>query len=372
MPIRPYPIPMDDFRNVLTLSPLSLVEIARRFGISRSNLMGLLGGNRTLSDDRLLQLVKWVGLVGADTLHLTSGIHFWKIASETQMEAFLHLPTGILPESLRWSLVLEFPPLDRDWIHLKADIGEQCWVLLSVRPVFFALLRDRLPGVGRPVTLMYLQKPLKQILADTRNQGLAVAWAKQPQTLTLVDAPMRDTHAADLSVWMAWARQKLAIDTSDISDQIYPPMTESSEDGLDPAIPCDQAWNLLAHRLDVAGAAHPDIVDIPIFPMEQFGQYPSGMVRMDRNWLGDTLLELGKKGRLRCYVRENSTESVIVALSTVTRCGLPPPWVLSTASERYLIWRDPNLEIAAHIESNDYCIGPVVAAWHRATTYMVQ
>lgn len=73
----PTPIPMDDFRNVLTLSPLSPVEIARRFGISRSNLMGLLRGNRTLSDDRLLQLVKWVRLVGANTLHLDSGIHFW-------------------------------------------------------------------------------------------------------------------------------------------------------------------------------------------------------------------------------------------------------------------------------------------------------
>ncbi|MBE7566737.1 hypothetical protein HER14_07090 [Acidithiobacillus thiooxidans] len=100
--------------------------------------------------------------------------------------------------------------------------------------------------------------------------------------------------------------------------------------------------------------------------------YTSGMVRMDRNWLGDTLLELGKKGRLRCYVRENGVESVIVALSATTRCGLPPAWVSSPSSDRYLIWRDQHLEIAVQLESNGHCIGPVVAAWHRATTCMVQ
>ena len=71
-----------------------------------------------------------------------SGFHYPRdlaLPEETQMEAFLHLPPGMLPEHLRWSMVLEFPPQERDWIHLMAEVGKDCWVLLSVRPVFFAL-----------------------------------------------------------------------------------------------------------------------------------------------------------------------------------------------------------------------------------------
>jgi transcriptional regulator with XRE-family HTH domain len=370
MSIRPYPIRIEDLRNVLTLSHLSLVEIARRFGVSRSNLMGVVGGSRTLSDDRLLQLVNWAGLVAevdtSNTLHLGSGIHLWKIASETQMEAFLHLPPGMLPEHLRWSVVLEFPPQERDWIHLMAEVGKDCWVLLSVRPVFFALLRDRVPGFGRPVELMYLQKPLKQIITHTGDKGLPVAWAKQPQTLTSVDAPMRDAHAADLSAWMAWARQKLALDTSEISDQTHPPVTVPI-DGQVQTVACDQAWALLAHRLDVAGAA--DVADIPVFPMGKLSDYPTGMVRMDRIWLGDNLLELGEKGRLRCYVKGDGTESVIVALFAAARCGLPQPWVAPPKAESYLIWRDQTLETSAQIGADDHCIGPVVASWSRGKNF---
>ncbi len=368
MSIRAYPIPIEDLRNVLTLSHLSLVEIARRFGVSRSNLMGVVGGRRTLSDDRLLQLVGWAGLVAdmdaSDTLHLGSGIHLWKIASETQMEAFLHLPTGMLPENLRWSVALEFSPQERDWIHLVAEVGKDCWVLLSVRPVYFALLRDRVPGVGRPMGMASLQKPLNQIIATTGAKGLYVAWAEQPQTLSWVEPEMRERYGEDLSAWMAWARQKLALDTSEMSGQTNPPMAVPN-DARDDTVPCDQAWALFAHRLDVAGAAHQDVADMPIFNMETVHDYPVGMLRLDRTWLGDALLELGKTGRLRCYVRADGAAVVVIVSPSAARCGLPQHWVAPPTAEGYLIWHDQILEISAHVGTGDHCIGPVVASWNR-------
>ncbi len=366
MSIRTYPIPIEDLRNVLKLSHLSLVEIARRFGVSRSNLMGVVGGNRTLSDDRLLSLVNWVGLdvSATGTLSLASGIHFWKIASETQMEAFWHLPAGMLPENLRWSVALEFPPQERDWIHLVAEVGKDCWVLLTVRPVFFALLRDRVPGVGRPMGMASLQKPLNQIIATPGAKGLYVAWTEQPQTLSWVEPEMRDTYAEDLSAWMAWARQKWALDTSEMSGKANPAMA-TQNDAQNDTVPCDQALALFAHRLDVAGAAHQDVADIPVFNMEMVHDYPVGMVRLDRTWLGDALLEIGKTGRLRCYVGADGAVVVVVVSPSAARCGLPQHWAAPPEAERYLILHGQILEISAHLGAGDHCIGPVVASWNR-------
>ncbi|MDG6929243.1 MAG: hypothetical protein JRN29_04250, partial [Nitrososphaerota archaeon] len=43
--------------------------------------------------------------------------------------------------------------------------------------------------------------------------------------------------------------------------------------------------------------------------------------------LGDALLELGKTGRLRCYVRADGAAIVIVVSPSAARCGLPQHWV---------------------------------------------
>lgn len=367
---RSYPIPMEDFRHVLTLSHLSLVEIARRFGVSRSNLMGVLGGGRTLGDERLLQLVDWAGLDVdvAGQLHLAAGIHFWKIASETQMEAFAHLPTEIFPKKVSWSVALEFPLREQDWMHLIAEIGETCWVLLSVRPVFYALLRDRIPGVGRPQKLASLQKTLTEIIAAPGAQGMHVAWAEPSPILGWATPELRATHAQPLADWMALARQKWALDTSEIGEP-YDLPTTAAHDAQNDQVPCQQAWAWLAHRLDVAGAAHQDVTDLPVFSLEAIHHYPISMVRMDRIWLGDTLLQLGKAGRLRCYVRADGAAWVVLVSPTTLPCGLPQPWTTPPAAERYLIVQNQTLEIATHIGTHEHCIGPVVASWNRGTNY---
>lgn len=106
-----YNLSTEELREFLMLSHLSLSEISRRFGLSRSNLMGLLRGLRTVGDEKLAALLVWAGLEvdAAASLHLGPGVHLWQITSIRQMEALDHLPESVLPATLKFDMVIELP-----------------------------------------------------------------------------------------------------------------------------------------------------------------------------------------------------------------------------------------------------------------------
>ncbi len=88
--------------------------MARRFGLSRSNLMGLLSGLSTVGPDKVDQLLAWSGLERRSDagLSLLPGLHLWQISSAREMEALFELPSTLLPDPSTltdFELILDLP-----------------------------------------------------------------------------------------------------------------------------------------------------------------------------------------------------------------------------------------------------------------------
>lgn len=367
-----YPVSPSILRNLLLLSPLSLVETARRFGVSRSNFMGALAENqpRTLSEERYLKLVEWAGFtVGSGGIpNFAPGVQFRKIASQAQMDALMALlaalqATGPFPEL---DLVLEKPIRVSTFVYLLAKVRDGVWIFWSIRKDFFPLLRERFPDFATPKKIAFLTKPVPEILASLQ-QGLTLP-AEQRDTYFHREENEALVWSEDLANWLAWARKTLGMNTSAVEAQPLPvsPHTEAelAADRVKARqMACTRAWEWLSHRLDVAGAQHPDVIECPLFSLEKSGDFPIGLVRLDRSWLGDALLALGKEGRLRFYQNEDRSQGYLIEVTEgSTRCGKPMPWTRFEAGVEYLVY-DTEQVVRSDTPEHYTCLGPIRAVW---------
>jgi transcriptional regulator with XRE-family HTH domain len=374
-----YNLPTEELRELLMLSHLSLSEISRRFGLSRSNLMGLLRGLRTVGDEKLAALLVWAGLEvdAAASLHLGPGVHLWQITSIRQMEALDHLPESVLPGTLKFDMVIELPHIDRSWVHLMSHSVDHRHILLSCRPAFFLLLQDRKPCVGQPERLVRFteQKTHAGLVSDMGQQTLHMPHQHIPEVFTWMEPEQIEAHP-EIDDWAQWVRQKLRIDTS---AWVTPDMAgkesaaaQKCADDFDSALrqpdtlspfseeTCNHTRKLLTHRLDVGGGYHRDVCDIPVFPLQGHHEYPTGMVRLDVHFLGEALLQLGKAKQLRLYSDPPGGIQWLVAVASETTCGLPMPPGKASGTNLRLVLRRRHLVITDSLTQNDQWLGDVI------------
>jgi len=319
-----YPVSVDPLADLYLLSPWSLAEMARRFGLSRSNLMGVLRGGRTVSEATLRHLLAWSGLQAVDgELRLLPGLHVWRIASSRQLEAFARLPSELQPQD-DWDLLGEADRPQREWVHVLGRVGDGVRVLLSLRPDFYPLLRDQRPGLGRPQRLTRFAQGNTYDDLAAQLGGNRLYLLPEQEACLFVRASLDEgsKEMAALEDWARWLRQALRMDTSPwLLARTEDRGAESSGDAVDPQA-CRRAWAALSHRLDL-GDAHPEVCEVPVFPLGPLRHYPLGMVRLDRHFLGDTLLAYGKAQRLRLYKDADTRTLWLVLLERETTCGLP-------------------------------------------------
>ncbi|WMT47205.1 MAG: hypothetical protein RE468_00815 [Acidithiobacillus caldus] len=343
-PALPYSIQFDFLPDIYALSPWSLSEIARRFGLGRSVLMGLLRGERTVGEDRLQALLRWSGLdVSGCRLHLAGGLHVWQVASDKQLEALDHLPVHLRPEDA-WEIVVEPDRPQREWVHLLGWRGP-AQVLLSVRPTWYPLLRNMRPALGAP-------RRLRGFASGTRYEDLAATLGERQMHLPpskigqiLVDLP-QDGVTPEREAWGQWLRQALHLDTS--AWAVAPmaeatPVGENASETID-ARAGDLVWTRLSHRLDL-GSDHRDICEVPLFRLGEEHPYPIGMVRLDRVFLGDVLFDTGKAERLRIYLDDASGERWLVEMAEPCRMGLPRAVPVRRAGQRVLVHEGGQLAV---------------------------
>ena len=327
-PALSYPVSLDPLSDFYTLSPWSLAEMGRRFGLGRSNLMGLLRGERTISNAKLLELLHWSGLEVVDrSLRLAPALQVWRVASIKHLEAFARLPADLQPEDA-WDLVTEADRPRREWIHILSQPRDARQFLLSVRPDFYPLLRDRWPGLGRHDRLRHFAEGKKydEIAGRLGGEHLYIPSAEGTRLFTDTEAPNMG-RAPEINAWARWLRQSLHVDTS---PWLLPElaMEETQGGGSTPPATsvhpeaCQHAWTALTHRLDTGGT-HADICDVPVFSLGDIHQYPVGMVRLDRSFLGEKAMEYGKAQRLRFYKDENTGVMWLVVMNGQSPCGLP-------------------------------------------------
>ncbi|WP_232821559.1 hypothetical protein [Acidithiobacillus ferrivorans] len=390
------PLPLDTLRAFFTLSHLSLSEMARRFGLSRSNLMGLLSGLSTVGSDKVDQLLAWSGLErrsGAE-LGLLPGLHLWQISSAREMEALFELPSTLLPDpstATDFDLILDLPLIDESRVHLLIHLPEDRHILLSSRPDFFRLLQDRWPVLNRPQHLQCFRPPHTLpglVTVSGRGSPLFLPSASVPSMFSPI-GPVSSSVATHVADWATRARQHLHLDLEhclSVDDQVIPSNSASCTSFLDMDAAsekpvsrfdagntptpvdatCTQTRQLLTRRLDVGGGAHRKICDIPLFLLEGKHDYPSGMIRMDRAFLGPERLALGKAQRLRFYQQSpESTEGVrwlVVMAAGSPPCGHPGSSRdgMSPRGCRYLVRREGHLHITDTPDEGDSWIGMVV------------
>jgi len=327
-PALTYPVSLEPLSDFYALSPWSLAEMARRFGLGRSNLMGLLRGDRTISNARLEELLRWSGLEVVDgTLRLAPGLHVWRIASDHHLEAFARLPEKLRPEDA-WELVTEADHPRREWIHVRSRSRDARQVLLSVRPDYYPLLRDRWPALGRHERLYRFAdgKTYDGIANNLGGKQLYIPAAESAQLFMNTDAKKIKSDP-EIDAWARWLRQSLHIDTE---SWLLPelaaeePQGEGSGTSAASVHPeaCQRAWAVLSHRLDL-GDAHSDLCDVPVFSLGEVHQYPKGMVRLDRSFLDEKAMEYAKAQRLRFYMDENTVVMWLVVMNGQSPCGLP-------------------------------------------------
>ena len=271
-PALSYPVDLEPLSDFYLLSPWSLSEMARRFGLGRSNLMGLLRGDRTISNAKLLELLRWSGLEVVDRkLRLAPALHVWRVASANHLEAFARLHVDLRPEDA-WDLVTEADHPRRDWIHVLSHPRDGRQVLLSVRPDYYPLLRDQWPGLGRHRRLLRFAdgKKYDDIAGQLGGEQLYIPLAQGSRLFT--EATAKDGGvASEMEEWARWLRQSLHLDTS---PWLLPELAAGEEtqgEGSTPSATsvhpdaCRHAWTALSHRLDMGGA-HADVCDVPVFP----------------------------------------------------------------------------------------------------------
>ena len=390
------PLPLDTLRAFFTLSHLSLSEMARRFGLSRSNLMGLLSGLSTVGPDKVDQLLAWSGLEQAPdtTLNILPGLHLWKIASAREMDAFCALTPSLLPDPSTLTdveLILDLPMIDESQVHLLIPLREDRHILLSSRPDFFRLLQDRWPALNCPQTLQCFRPPytLPRLVAESGRSAPLYRPSDAVQTVFSPIGSVNGVVAHHIADWAIRARQHLHLDLShclSVDDQVipshsawstsFPDLKTASEKPLSksdmgnppaPAdIACTQARQLLTRRLDVGGGAHREICDIPLFLLEGRHDYPSGMIRMDLAFLGTERLALGKAQRLRFYQESRGNAEgacwLVVMAADAPLCGHPGSVTngKSQSGSHHLVRRDDHLQITDTPEDSDLWIGRVV------------
>ncbi len=365
-PALSYPVPLEPLSDFYALSPWSLAEMSRRFGLGRSNLMGLLRGERTISNDKLMSLLRWSGLEVVDgTLRLAPGLHVWRVASVKHLEAFARLPAGLQPEDA-WDLVTEADRPRREWIHILSQSRDARQVLLSVRPDFYPLLRDRWPGLGRHDRLRHFAEGRKydEIAGRLGGEHLYIPSAEGTRLFTDTEAPNMG-RAPEINEWARWLRQSLHVDTSPWllpelaaketqSGRSTPPTTSVHPEA------CQHAWTALTHRLDTGGT-HADICDVPVFSLGDIHQYPAGMVRLDRSFLGERAMEYGKARRLRFYKDENNKSLWLVLMNGQSQCGLPGPMPLDQMGDFVLTLREETLVVGPVLSSGKSMLGRVLS-----------
>ncbi|WP_291510966.1 hypothetical protein [Acidithiobacillus sp.] len=349
-PALSYPVRLEPLSDFYLLSPWSLSEMARRFGLGRSNLMGLLRGERTISNAKLLELLRWSGLeVVEGDLRLAPGVHVWRVASAKHREALLRLPKDLRPEDA-WDLVTESDRPRREWIHVLSHPRDARQVLLSLRPDHYPVLRDRWPGLGRHGRLLHFAEGKKydEIAGQLGGERLYLPLAQG--ALLFTEAKVKEGSVApEIDEWARWLRQTLYLDTSpwllpELAAEATP--GEGPSPSVTPVDPdaCQRAWAALSHRLDLGGA-HADTCDVPVFPLGDIRQYPVGMVRLDRSFLGDRALEYGKAQRLRFYRDEHTRVLWLILLEQPCPCGLPNPVPADGIGDLVLMRQGTSLQV---------------------------
>lgn len=355
--------PLSDF---YTLSPWSLAEMARRFGLGRSNLMGLLRGERTISNDKLMALLRWSGLEVVDgKLRLAPGLHVWRVASVKHLEAFARLPAGLQPEDA-WDLVTEADRPRREWIHILSQPRDARQVLLSVRPDFYPLMRDRWPGLGRHCRLRHFVEGRKydEIAGRLGGEHLYLPSAEGTRLFTDPEAANMG-RAPEINEWARWLRQSFHLDTS---PWLLPELAAEETQGGRSTPPatsvhpeaCQHAWTALTHRLDTGGT-HADICDVPVFSLGDIHQYPVGMVRLDRSFLGEKAMEYGKAQRLRLYKDETAGVMWLVVMYSESPCGLPDAFFSDRFGDFALVLQGESLLVARIAAPGQNILGRVLS-----------
>ena len=361
-----YSVSLYSLSDFYTLSPWSLAEMSRRFGLGRSNLMGLLRGERTISNDKLMALLRWSGLEVVDgKLRLAPGLHVWRVASVKHLEAFARLPAGLLQEDA-WDLVTEADRPRREWIHLLSQSRDARQVLLSVRPDFYPLLRDRWPGLGRHDRLRHFAEGRKydEIAGRLGGEHLYIPPAEGIRLFTDTEAPNMG-RAPEINEWARWLRQSLHVDTS---PWLLPELAaeETQGGGLTPSATsvhpeaCQHAWTALTHRLDTGGI-HADICDVPVFSLGDIHPYPVGMVRLDRSFLGEKAMEYGKAQRLRLYKDENTGVMWLIVMNSESPCGLPDAFFSDRIGDFALVLQGESLLVGRISAPGQNILGRVLS-----------
>ncbi len=376
-PALPYPISTQELHAVFSLSHLSFSEIARRFGLSRSNLMGMFRGVRTIGDEKLYRLLEWAGFETHQhaSIHLAPGLHLWQVTSTAQLDTLTHLPAHLFPEHLAFDLVVGLPQIDREWVHLFSHSPDHRHILLSCRPAFFQLLQDRRPGVGTPVHLVRWAEGQshRHMISEMGQKTLHVPHGDIAENLKWMSEA--DLHAhPPIADWARWIRQKLRIDTSAwlptemvtiIEGEALAEFQALEGEALTQTT-CQHAWKMLHHKLDVGGGYHQDVADIPIFPLDGLHQYPTGLARLDRDFLGEALLSLAKRQQLRFYMDTSQRVRWLVAVAPGARCGLPAAPGERSGTPLRLVRRGDHLRIVDVIHAADQWLGDVVGRFEGA------
>ncbi|MDX5936321.1 hypothetical protein [Acidithiobacillus thiooxidans] len=375
-----YPVNLDPLPSFYALSPWSLAEIARRFGLGRSNLMGLLRGEHTVSHDKLMALLSWSGLEVKDRqLRLAPVLQVWRIASIKHLEALQALPDGLQPGT-DWVLVSEADVPRREWIHVwsveKGKDGEnKAQVLLSVRPDFYPLLCQHWPHLGGPSALRYFA-PGKSYadLASTLGKTHLYLTAEASTSLWVTPQEPQPGDRADFQAWAQWLRQSLHMDTSPwlLGEAQENSSTEDETAALNWQTPahhktCELVQTALTHRLDV-GSTHAAICDVPVFSLTDKRQYPSGMVRLDQSFLGDQGLQWGKAQKLRWYIDPATGDKWLVKMKSHPHCGLPEAFTADTAGQWVLMLREELLQIGRTETKGEEILGEVLASVRSVTS----
>lgn len=365
-PALSYPVSLDPLSDFYTLSPWSLAEIARRFGLGRSNLMGLLRGERTVSNDKLMALLRWSGLeVVNGTLQLAPGLQVWRVASVKHLEAFARLPAGLQPED-GWDLVTEADHPRREWIHLWSQSRDARQFLLSVRPDFYPLLRDRWPGLGRHDRLRHFAEGRKydEIAGRLGGEHLYIPSEEGSRLCIKVVAPHIGMKP-EISEWARWLRQSLHLDTSPwlipevVAEETQGGKSSPLSTSVHPEA-CQHAWTALTHRLDT-GETHTDICNVPVFSLGEMHPYPIGMVRLDRSFLGEKAMEFGKARRLRVYKEENTGVLWLVVMNSEFPCGLPDAFFSNRIGDFALVLQGESLVVGRIAAPGQSILGRVLS-----------
>ncbi|MBE7562161.1 hypothetical protein H7F10_04130 [Acidithiobacillus sp. HP-6] len=376
-----YPVNLDPLPSFYALSPWSLAEIARRFGLGRSNLMGLLRGEHTISQDKLMALLSWSGLeVEERQLRLAPVTQVWQIASVKHLDALKALPIGLQPGK-DWVLVGEADRPQREWIHVwsmekEKDAARKTQVLLSVRPDLYPLLCQYWPHLERPSSLQYFApgKSYADLASTLGKTHLYLTPEESAQWLVIPQDPQPGDRP-DIQAWAQWLRQSLHMDTSSwLLGEIPEKQTAEDETALltwqTPPHPktCELVQKALTHRLDV-GSTHDAICDVPVFSLTDKRQYPSGMLRLDQNFLGDQGLQWGKAQVLRWYIDPATGNKWLVKIKKPQACGLPEAFTADTAGQWVLMLRKEVLQIGRTETKGEPVLGEVLASMQPVTSH---